>query len=256
MPANDLKELIVWLKANPNKASQATPVSEAVACRRRLLPEGNRHAISVRTLPRHRPGYARLVAGHIDLMIDGAADSVPQVRTGTIKAYAVAAKHRLATAPDIPTVDEAACQGSIFHLACAVGAQGDAKGHRCKTQRRSRGSLSRSWVRNGWPTSGRKFPYGISRRRRHSRITEGRNQEMVADHQGRQHQERNDPPVASISGGAHDETSPPSISASGRGRCRAPGRVADRVGANLSDAAGALDHRPLRLAAEPTSSRV
>ena len=39
------------------------------------------------------------------------------------------------------------------------------------------------------------------------------------------------------------ETSPPTISASGRGRCRAPGHVADRGGTSLPVAAGALDHR-------------
>ena len=38
--------------------------------------------------------------------------------------------------------------------------------------------------------------------------------------------------------GGHHETSPPTISASGSGRCRAAGRLADRKGANLSDAAG------------------
>src|SRR5262249_4757679 len=36
---------------------------------------------------------------------------MPQVRAGTIKAYAVAAKSRLAIAPDIPTVDEAGLPG-------------------------------------------------------------------------------------------------------------------------------------------------
>src|SRR5215471_18594833 len=38
-----------------------------------------------------------------------------------------------------------------------------------------------------------------------------------------------------------NETSPPTISASGRRRCRATGGVADREGAILSDAAGAVD---------------
>src|SRR5271170_1078963 len=42
------------------------------------------------------------------------------------------------------------------------------------------------------------------------------------------------------------ETSPPQISASGRRRCRAAGRVADREGANLSGAAGALAGRLFR----------
>ena len=45
------------------------------------------------------------------------------------------------------------------------------------------------------------------------------------------------------------------ISASGRGRCRAAGLVAHRMGASLSVAAGALDRAALPLAARPTSSR-
>jgi tripartite-type tricarboxylate transporter receptor subunit TctC len=59
-----------------------------------------------------------LVAGQIDIMIDQAANSIPQVRAGTIKAYAVTDKTRLAAAPDIPTVDEAGVPGlhiSIWH---------------------------------------------------------------------------------------------------------------------------------------------
>ena len=52
-----------------------------------------------------------LVAGQIDMMIDEATNSLPQVRAGRIKAYAVTAKTRLAAAPDIPTVDEAGLPG-------------------------------------------------------------------------------------------------------------------------------------------------
>jgi len=58
------------------------------------------------------------VAGHIDLLIDLSANSLPQVRVGTIKAYAVTAKRRLAAAPDILTVDEAGSPGfyvSVWH---------------------------------------------------------------------------------------------------------------------------------------------
>ena len=48
------------------------------------------------------------------------------------------------------------------------------------------------------------------------------------------------------------ETSPPTISASGGGRCRAAGRVADRMGAILSDAAGAASSLATRQAVRPT----
>jgi tripartite-type tricarboxylate transporter receptor subunit TctC len=56
-----------------------------------------------------------LVARQIDVMFDQAANSLPQLRNRTIKAYAVTAKERLATAPDIPTVDEAGLPG--FYIA-------------------------------------------------------------------------------------------------------------------------------------------
>jgi tripartite-type tricarboxylate transporter receptor subunit TctC len=52
-----------------------------------------------------------LVAGQIDFMIDTAANSLPQVRAGTIKAFAVTSAQRLAAAPDIPTVDEEGLPG-------------------------------------------------------------------------------------------------------------------------------------------------
>ena len=44
-------------------------------------------------------------------MIDTAANSLPQVRTGTIKAFAVTGRQRLARAPDIPTVGEEGLPG-------------------------------------------------------------------------------------------------------------------------------------------------
>src|SRR4029077_13860948 len=55
-----------------------------------------------------------LGAGHIDIMIDLVPNSLPHVRAGMIKAYAVTAKRRLAVAPEIPTADEAGLRG--FHM--------------------------------------------------------------------------------------------------------------------------------------------
>jgi len=55
-----------------------------------------------------------LLADQIDCMIDTPTNSLPQVRGGTIKAYAVTAESRLGSAPDIPTVDEAGLAG--FHF--------------------------------------------------------------------------------------------------------------------------------------------
>src|SRR5260370_37612220 len=52
-----------------------------------------------------------LVAGQIDMIFDSPIVLLPQVRAGSIKALAVAAKSRLAAAPNIPTMDEAGLPG-------------------------------------------------------------------------------------------------------------------------------------------------
>jgi tripartite-type tricarboxylate transporter receptor subunit TctC len=112
VPANDLQQLIAWLKANPGKASQGTggPGSLThVAGIYFQQKTGTRFA----SIPYRGGGAAMndLMAGNLDLLIDLAPNSVPQLRAGTIKAYAVLAKTRLAAAPDVPTVEEAGLPG-------------------------------------------------------------------------------------------------------------------------------------------------
>jgi tripartite-type tricarboxylate transporter receptor subunit TctC len=114
MPANDLKELIAWLKANPDKASQGTGGPGSVIHLVGVLFQketGTRFGF----VPYRGPILAMqdLMAGQIDMMFDIPPNSLPQVRAGAIKAYAVTARSRLAAAPDIPTVDEAGLPG--FH---------------------------------------------------------------------------------------------------------------------------------------------
>ena len=60
------------------------------------------------------PAMQALMAGDLDFIIDDPASALPQVRGGKIKAFAVTAKNRLASAPDIPTVDEAGLPGFYF----------------------------------------------------------------------------------------------------------------------------------------------
>jgi tripartite-type tricarboxylate transporter receptor subunit TctC len=116
MPADDLKGLIAWLKANPDKASQGTPGAGTAAHITGAFFQkqtGTRFAF----VPYRGTGPAMqdLVAGQIDLMIDTPTNSLPHARTGAIKIYAVTNQHRLDAAPDIPTVDEAGLPG--FHFA-------------------------------------------------------------------------------------------------------------------------------------------
>ena len=112
MPAKDLTELIAWLKTNPDKASAGTTGTGGASHVAAIFFQketGTRfQLVPYRGLA---PAMQDLVAGQIDLMFDNPATSVPQVRAGTIKAYATTAKARLAAAPDIPTADEAGLPG-------------------------------------------------------------------------------------------------------------------------------------------------
>jgi len=113
MPANDLKEFIAWLKANPDQATQGTTGAGGISTVGGLFFR-RATATQFRFVPYRGglgPAMQDLVAGQIDFMIDTAANSLPQVRAGTIKAYALTANTRLAAAPAIPTVDEAGLPG-------------------------------------------------------------------------------------------------------------------------------------------------
>ncbi len=113
MPANDLKEFIAWLKANPDQATQGTTGAGGISTAGGLLFR-KATGTQFRFVPYRGglgPAMQNLVAGQIDFMIDTAANSLPQVRAGTIKAYAVTAAKRLPAAPGIPTVDEAGLLG-------------------------------------------------------------------------------------------------------------------------------------------------
>jgi len=112
VPAQNLQELLAWLKANAATATQGT-AGHGSASHISGVYFQNITGARFQFVPYRGAGPAMqdLVAGQVDLMIDQAANSLPQVRAGTIKAYAVTDKIRLPAAPDIPTVDEAGVPG-------------------------------------------------------------------------------------------------------------------------------------------------
>ena len=116
VPAKDLRELVAWVKANQDRVSvgtggPGTPAHVSGVYFQNIT--GARFQIV------HYRGAAPatqdLLAGHIDLMFDQAANALPQVRAGKIRAYAVTARTRVPAAPEIPTVDEAGLPG--FYMA-------------------------------------------------------------------------------------------------------------------------------------------
>jgi len=114
-PAQNLKEFIGWLKSNPDKASEGNPGAGSPGHVGGVLFQ-SMTGTRFQFVP-YRGAAAAMqdfVAGRIDMMIDNPVTSLPHVRSGSIKAFAVTAKTRLAQAPEILTVDEAGLPG--FYL--------------------------------------------------------------------------------------------------------------------------------------------
>jgi tripartite-type tricarboxylate transporter receptor subunit TctC len=112
LPADNLLELVAWLKANGDKATTATVGfgNGSQLCGIFLQQKTGVH-FQVVPYRGGAPALHDLVGGQIDMMCDLAANSLPQVKAGTIKAFAVTAGERWFASPETPTVDEAGVPG-------------------------------------------------------------------------------------------------------------------------------------------------
>jgi tripartite-type tricarboxylate transporter receptor subunit TctC len=117
LPADDLKGLIAYLKANPDKTSvgiagvgatgHLTGISfqKETGTKFQFVPyRGN------------APAIQDLLAGQIDVMIEPSSNFKPLVAAGSVKPFAVTGRMRLPSSPDIPTADEAGLPGFFASL--------------------------------------------------------------------------------------------------------------------------------------------
>ena len=120
LPAKDLKEFIAWLKANPDNVTFGTGG---------LASPPHISGLSLQTVTGNKfqfvpfrgsaPALQNVLAGQLDMIIDQASAGLSVAKSGGVRAYAVTSKTRLASAPDIPTTDEAGLPG--FHVAIWQG---------------------------------------------------------------------------------------------------------------------------------------
>jgi tripartite-type tricarboxylate transporter receptor subunit TctC len=115
VPASSLKEFIEWLKSRPVPAAAGTAGAGSGSHIAGVY-FASVAGIKLQYVPYRGTGPALndLVAGQIDLIIDQTSNSNNQVRAGAIRAYAVSDDKRVASAPEIPTADEAGLEG--FHM--------------------------------------------------------------------------------------------------------------------------------------------
>jgi len=112
LPADDLKGLIAWLKANPDKASSGTAGPGSPSHLGGILFQ-NITGTRFQFVPYRgtAPIMPDLVGGQIDMAIVDPVTALPQFHARRIKVFAIMAKSRTATAPEVPTVDEAGVPG-------------------------------------------------------------------------------------------------------------------------------------------------
>lgn len=112
VPANSLKELIAYAKANPGKLRYGSPGAGG-SPHMAMVVFGQMAGLDLVHVP-YKGAAAALtdvMGGHIDMAFSDPLLTLPHVRAGKVRALASSGATRLAAAPDIPTVAEAGVPG-------------------------------------------------------------------------------------------------------------------------------------------------
>jgi tripartite-type tricarboxylate transporter receptor subunit TctC len=118
-PAKDLKELIAYVKANKDKVNYANAGLGAAShlCGMLFM---TAIQTDVTTVPYSgtAPAMNDLLGGQVDFMCDQTTNTTSQIKAEKIKVYGVTTRKRVASLPNVPTMDEAGLKGfevSIWH---------------------------------------------------------------------------------------------------------------------------------------------
>jgi len=107
LPANSLKDVIAYVKANPGKVNYASysagTVSHTLGIELNAKASLDMAHVAYKGSP---PALQDLMGGHVQLMFDGPATSIPLITGGKIKAFAVTTPQRMPALPDVATFAE------------------------------------------------------------------------------------------------------------------------------------------------------
>jgi len=110
LPADDLKGLVAWMKANPGDAKFVNQNASAQVGGLLLQKLTGTQVLFV-PYRGAGPAMTDLISGQVDLLLVQGAVALPQVRAGTIKALAELSPERSASMPDIPSATESGVPG-------------------------------------------------------------------------------------------------------------------------------------------------
>jgi len=107
LPANSMKDLIDYARANPGKLSFA---SSGIGAAAHLTTELLMSATGIKMVhvpyKGTAPALQDLIGGQVQFMMDTPSSMLPHVRAGRIKSLGMASEKRIAAAPDLPTLVE------------------------------------------------------------------------------------------------------------------------------------------------------
>ena len=119
MPAKDFREFLAYLKAHKDKVSYA---NAGIGAASHLCGMLFMSAIQTEflTVPYKGTGPAMndLLGGTVDFMCDQTTNTTSQIKAGKVKVYGVTSLKRVASLPDVPTLDEQGLKGfevGIWH---------------------------------------------------------------------------------------------------------------------------------------------
>ena len=106
-PANNLPELIAYVKANQSKINLANAGLGAVSQLCGMMLE-RAMGVKLTAVPFQgtAPAMNALLGGQVDILCDQTTQTIPQIKAGSVKFYGVTSKNRIKALPDAPTLSE------------------------------------------------------------------------------------------------------------------------------------------------------
>jgi tripartite-type tricarboxylate transporter receptor subunit TctC len=112
VPANSVKELIAYAKANPGKLNFASSGNgTSIHLSGELFKTTAGVEMTHVPYKGSAPAVTDLLGGQVQLMFDNMPSALPHVKAGKLKALGVTTAKRFPAAPDIPTIAEAGVPG-------------------------------------------------------------------------------------------------------------------------------------------------
>ena len=106
-PAGDLKSILAWMKANPDKANYATSGAGTVPhFAGMLLSQAAGVQLTHVAYKGGAPAAQDLIGGQVPLMVDTASETLEHHKAGKVRILAVTGETRNRALPDVPTLKE------------------------------------------------------------------------------------------------------------------------------------------------------